>query len=99
MNDDDSRSTTPGPDEADLGALSAFVDNELSDPERAAILDRLANDPQASARVDAYHAQNDALKVLFATPQEEVRCVVLPHRVPWRQRARVAAIWLTVGAA
>lgn len=96
---DDSRSTIPGPDEADLWALSAFVDNALSEPERAAILERLANDPQASARIGAYQAQNAALKALFATPQEQVRCIVLPRRVSWWQRARVAAIWLTVGVA
>lgn len=96
---DDSRSTIPGPDEADLWALSAFVDDELSDPERAAMLERLANDPQASARIAAYQAQNTALKALFATPQENVRCIVLPRRVAWWQHARAAAIWLSVGVA
>jgi anti-sigma factor RsiW len=96
MNDDRDYAK-PGPGEPDLRALSALVDDELSDAERAATLERLAVDADAARRVAHYRAQNAALKALFAMPQETTRCLVLRRRVPWWQRAGVAAAWLSVG--
>jgi len=96
MNDDRDYAK-PGPGEPDLRALSALVDDELSDAERAATLERLAVDADAARRVAHYRAQNAALKALFAMPQETTRCLVLHRRVPWWQRAGVAAAWLSVG--
>lgn len=88
----------PGdPDEAHLQALSAWVDNELSGPERAAVVERLASDPQDSARVADYQAQNAALKAMFATPEDNVRCIFLPRRLPWWRSAGTAAGWLAAG--
>ncbi len=95
MNDDRDYAK-PGPGEPDLLALSALVDNELSAAERAATLERLAVDTDAARRVADYRAQNAALKALFAMPTT-TRCLVLRRRVPWWQRAGVAAAWLSVG--
>jgi anti-sigma factor RsiW len=57
------------PDGVDLRALSAFVDDELSPEERAAIEAQLAQQPQAVARVAAWRAQKAALQALFGAPQ------------------------------
>lgn len=94
---DDTNSKLPDADEANLQMLSALVDHELSDAEQAVIHERLASDPQASARIADYQTQNAALKTLFAMPQDNVRCIFLPRRVPWWQRTGVAACWLAVG--
>jgi len=98
MNDDRDYAK-PGPGELDLRALSALVDDELSAAERAATMERLAVDADAARRVADYRAQNAALKALFGMPQETTRCLVLHRRVPWWQRAGVAAVWLSVGIA
>ncbi|SFI11358.1 Transmembrane transcriptional regulator (anti-sigma factor RsiW) [Collimonas sp. OK307] len=96
MNDDTS-AKLPDPDQAHLQALSALVDNELAAAERVAIIERLASDPQDSARVADYRAQNTALKALFATPQDDVRCIFLPRRTPWWRTTGIAAGWLAAG--
>ncbi|WP_211464101.1 anti-sigma factor family protein [Collimonas silvisoli] len=90
-------STLPDPEQAHLQTLSAWVDNELSGPARTAVVERLASDPQDSARVADYRAQNAALKALFAMPQENVRCIFLPRRAPWWRRAGAAGGWLAAG--
>jgi anti-sigma factor RsiW len=97
MNDNPDPSM-PDPDEAELRALSAFVDGELPQAERAAVLDRVARDPQAASRVAAYHAQTAALKSLFAGDSTG-QCIVLRQRVPWWRRAGLAACWVVLGIA
>ncbi|HEX7933226.1 MAG TPA: anti-sigma factor, partial [Paraburkholderia sp.] len=52
------------PDGVDLRALSAFVDSEVTDDERARMAALLAQHPQAAARVAAWRAQKAALRAL-----------------------------------
>jgi anti-sigma factor RsiW len=94
---EETTSRLPDPGQAHLQTLSAWVDNELSDAERAVVVEQLASDPQDSARVADYRAQNAALKALFATPQDNVRCIFLPRRAPLWRRAGVAGGWLAAG--
>lgn len=94
---EETTSKLPDPDEAHLQMLSAWVDNELSGPGQAVVAERLASDPQDSARVADYRAQNAALKALFATPQDNVQCIFLPRRTPWWRSAGVAGGWLAAG--
>lgn len=82
----------------ELHLLSALVDGELSEAERAAISDRLAEDPVAAASVAHYRAQNAALKALFPLPHEEPALFVR-RRAPWWQWAGMAAMGLTLGLA
>lgn len=84
-------------DKTYLQALSALIDNELSQNERANVLKEMADDPQAAERVAHYRSQNAALKALFPLTQENVRCIVLPRRTPWKKRAGISAVWLTLG--
>ncbi|NML32280.1 anti-sigma factor family protein [Paraburkholderia antibiotica] len=62
MNNDDFASGLP--EGLDLRTLSAYVDGELPDAERAAIAAQLGEHPQAAARVAAWRAQKAALRAL-----------------------------------
>ncbi|WP_233800844.1 anti-sigma factor family protein [Paraburkholderia sp. HP33-1] len=66
MNNDDLDSGLP--DELDLRVLSAYVDGELPDDQRAAIETQLGQHPQAAARVAAWRAQKAALRALCGVP-------------------------------
>jgi anti-sigma factor RsiW len=69
MSHDDHDPAMPRPPDTsgapDLHALSAFVDGELPDDARKAVLDHLAQDPQAAARVADWRAQKAALQALY----------------------------------
>ncbi|SAL50693.1 transmembrane transcriptional regulator (anti-sigma factor) [Caballeronia sordidicola] len=80
----------------ELRALSAFIDDESTDAERAETAARIARDPASAATVAAYRAQDNALRALFAatTDQEPQVVVVRPRR-----RYLMAASWLAVGIA
>lgn len=84
------------PDEAELQALSAMVDDELSGTARAEVMARVAQDADAARRVAAYRAQKSALKSLFAT-EKPPQYVVLRARTPWWRRLGLAACWLAAG--
>jgi len=60
--------TTLLPDEADL---HGYVDGRLDATRRAAVEARLAADPEATQRVQAWMAQRDALRALHAGVREE----------------------------
>lgn len=71
------------PDNSDeLRSLCALVDDELSDAERAALLEQLAHDPAAKARVEHYCSQNAALRRLFPLAGESASLFV-QRRIPW----------------
>ncbi|KXU91237.1 anti-sigma factor [Paraburkholderia monticola] len=59
------------PDELDLRALSAYVDDELPQEQRAAIEALLREHPQAAARVAAWRAQKAALRALCGAPHSD----------------------------
>jgi anti-sigma factor RsiW len=83
----------------DLRALSAFIDDELPHGERAAVRERLAQDPDAASRVAAYRAQKAALQASCAlSARADAPVVVLRVRIPWWRRVGVAACWLVAGA-
>ncbi|MCC8401560.1 anti-sigma factor [Paraburkholderia sp. MMS20-SJTN17] len=69
MNNDDFDSGLP--DELDLRVLSAYVDGELPDAQRAAVETQLGQHPQAAARVAAWRAQKAALRALCGAPRGE----------------------------
>ncbi|HEX3382047.1 MAG TPA: anti-sigma factor [Paraburkholderia sp.] len=71
MNNDDFDSGLP--DELDLRALSAYVDDELPEDQRAAIEAQLREHPQAAARVAAWGAQKAALRALCGAPASDAR--------------------------
>ena len=97
MNNDEN--TTGSANAPDLRALSAFVDSELPESERAAVREHLARDPQAAAQVASWRAQKAALQALCGAPErEEPPFIVLRARIPWWRRVAVAACWLAVGA-
>jgi anti-sigma factor RsiW len=97
MSNDDHDPAVPTP--PDPRALSAFVDNELPDGAREAVLEHLAQDPQAAAQVAAWRSQKAALQALCGAPQHnEPSFIVLRPPVPWWRRAGLAACWLAVGA-
>jgi anti-sigma factor RsiW len=106
MSHDDHDSALPKPPNApDLHALSAFVDGELPDEAHQAVLDHLAQDPQAAARVADWRAQKVALQALCAAPgyaqpheQKEAAFIVVRAPARWWRRAGLAACWLVVGA-
>ncbi|HZZ10629.1 MAG TPA: anti-sigma factor [Paraburkholderia sp.] len=106
MNNNDHDSGLP--EGVDLRALSAFVDDELSPVERAAIEAQLEQHPQVAARVEAWRAQRAALRALCGAPRhagsfvqdgtDEPAFIVVRRETPWWQRAGVAACWLVAGA-
>ncbi|WP_233829447.1 anti-sigma factor family protein [Paraburkholderia sp. ZP32-5] len=67
MNNDDYDSGLP--EGLDLRALSAYIDGELPDAQRADIEAQLDAHPQAAARVAAWHAQAAALRALCGAPR------------------------------
>lgn len=70
------------PENDDVRLLCALVDGELSDAERANLLEQLARDPAAAARVEHYRSQNAALRQLFPLPGEGASLFV-QRRTPW----------------
>jgi anti-sigma factor RsiW len=71
MNNDNPESGLP--DELDLRSLSAYVDGELPEQQRAAIETQLRQHPQAAARVAAWRAQKAALRALCGAPGSDAR--------------------------
>jgi len=69
MNNDDYDSGLP--EGLDLRALSAYVDGELLDAQRAEIEAQLVAHPQAAARVAAWRAQAAALRALCGAPHRD----------------------------
>jgi anti-sigma factor RsiW len=80
----------------ELRALSAFIDGEAPDAERAETAARIARDPASAATVAAYRAQDNALRALFAASEDKEPQVVV---VRPRRRYLMAASWLAVGIA
>ncbi|MFL9907095.1 anti-sigma factor [Paraburkholderia sp. RL17-337-BIB-A] len=108
MNNDHDTSLPEG---LDLRVLSAFVDDELTPAERAAIETQLAHQPQAAARVAAWRAQKAGLQALCGAPQRNERSgsagqsdadepafIVVRRPAPAWQRMGLAACWLALGA-
>jgi anti-sigma factor RsiW len=81
----------------DLRPLSAFADNELSAPERAATLIRVTTDPGAAECVADYCAQKAALTVLFGDSRGTTRCIVSRRRTSRWRRAGLAASCMAMG--
>ncbi|RQS72020.1 anti-sigma factor [Burkholderia sp. Bp8963] len=100
MSDDFDPTVTSGYSERELREFSAFVDGELSEAERLAVIERLSVDPRAADIVASYRAQRAAMRALFADPAARTSgpCIVLRSRVPWWQRAALAACWVALGA-
>jgi anti-sigma factor RsiW len=97
MRHDDRDPAVPKP--PDLQALSAFVDGELPDEARAAVLEHLVQDPQAADQVADWRAQKSALKALCGAPViHQPAFIVVRAPVPWWRRAGLAACWLAAGA-
>ncbi|MBB5496374.1 anti-sigma factor [Paraburkholderia sp. MM5384-R2] len=88
MNHDDSDSGLH--DELDLRALSAYVDGELPEEQRAAIETQLRQHPQATARVAAWRAQKTALRALCGAPDSDARQAQAGQRADDRQQAAEA---------
>lgn len=88
------------PDGIDLQMLGAFVDGELPDEQRTAVLAWLERDAQARAYVASWRAQKTALQALCNTPERDAPpVVVLRTRASWPRRMAVAASWLAAGIA
>lgn len=89
------------PESVSEAELQAYVDGRL-DPGRAAELEaRLAADPQAAERAQAYRAQNRALRALFDPLLDEpvpARLTATLRRPRRTLRAAAAVAWLAVGA-
>ncbi|MBC8735840.1 anti-sigma factor [Paraburkholderia sp. UCT31] len=88
MNNDDSDSGLH--DELDLRALSAYVDGELPEEQRAAIETQLRQHPQATARVAAWRAQKAALRALCGAPDSDARQAQAGQRADDRHQAAEA---------
>ncbi|SAL12284.1 transmembrane transcriptional regulator (anti-sigma factor) [Caballeronia udeis] len=96
--------TNPGrPEQAEssaaaneLRALSAFIDDEAPEAERAETAERIARDPASAATVAAYRAQDSALRALFTAAADNEPQVVV---VRPRRRYLIAASWLVMGIA
>lgn len=98
MNDDDRDSERESG--IDPQMLGAFVDGELDEAHRAAVLAAMEHDAEARARVAAWRAQKSALRALCDMPQESAASVVVLHaRTPWPRRMALAAAWLVAGIA
>ncbi len=92
----DAHNPAPVPD---LRMLSAFVDDELSEGERAVVREHLSHDEDAAAQVAAWRAQKAALQALCGTAaRDDAKFVVLRARTPWWRRTAIAACWLVAGA-
>ena len=66
----------------ELRALSAFIDDEAPDAERAETAARIARDPASAATVAAYRAQDNALRALFAASADKEPQVVRRASAP-----------------
>jgi len=75
--------------------LHAYVDGELTPQQQAELEARLAADPQASARTEAYRRQNQLLRAALDPMLAEP---VPPRLLVLRARSRFPA-WLRAGAA
>lgn len=85
-------------DANDLWLLSAFVDDELSEKEREAVLVRLQTDAQAAEIVRHYRAQKSSLKTVFPiAPNSGVMRISRPAS-HWRP-VGIAAVWIALGIA
>jgi anti-sigma factor RsiW len=78
----------------ELRALSAFIDGELPAAEHVETAARIARDPASAATANAYRAQDNALRALFATGAEPQVVIVRPRR-----RYLMAACWIVAGIA
>ena len=105
---DDHRDSGPEAGKADKASeagidsqmLGAFVDGELNETHRAAVLSALERDPEAKARVAAWRAQKAALRALCNAPEEGAApVIVLRARTAWPRRMALAAGWLAAGIA
>jgi len=76
--------------------LSALVDGELSERERAEVAERLAHDPEGAARVAQYRLQNAALRALFPLPAE-TPSLFIQRQAPWWRVGLVGGLCLTLG--
>jgi anti-sigma factor RsiW len=84
---------------SDLRTLSAFIDDELPDGTRAAVLEHLERDQEAAAQVAAWRSQKAALRALCGAPlHSEPSFIVLRTAPPWWRRAGLATCWLAAGA-
>ena len=101
MSDNLDPTAASGFSDAELRALSAFVDDELTAAERQALGARLVVDRRAANVVARYRAQRAALRVLCADPaaQASRTCVVLRTRASWWHRTALAVGSLAAGAA
>ncbi|MDR3096378.1 MAG: anti-sigma factor [Paraburkholderia sp.] len=97
---DPSAAVATSDSDADLAALSAYVDDELPADAREAWQARLAADAHAARRVAAWRAQKAALQTLCRAGDEAASpgYVVLRRRDPWWHRAGLAAAWVVAGA-
>jgi anti-sigma factor RsiW len=77
MNNDDYDHSLP--EGLDLRALSAFVDGELSRAQRVEVEVKLAQHPQAAAKVAAWRAQKAALQALCGMPRRGGRGASAEH--------------------
>jgi anti-sigma factor RsiW len=84
------------PEDRDLQALSAYVDDELQGSERDAVASRVASDADSAATLAAYRAQDNALRALFAD-QSEPQVVLMRPRA--KERYLLAACFMVVGIA
>ncbi|MGF6262176.1 anti-sigma factor RsiW [Paraburkholderia youngii] len=85
MNNDNPESGLP--DEPDLRSLSAYVDGELTDEQRAAVETQLRQHPQAAARVAAWRAQKAALRALCGVPGSDAWQAQAGHGADFEQQA------------
>ncbi|MEX3943551.1 anti-sigma factor [Paraburkholderia sp. BR10937] len=100
MSDNLDPTVSSGYSERELREFSAFVDDELPEAERLAMIEQLSVDRRAAGIVAAYSAQRAALSELFADLDKRTSgpCIVLRPRVPWWRRAALAACWVSLGA-
>jgi anti-sigma factor RsiW len=96
--------TSPALEAADRDLrLSAYLDDELDDGDRAAVRDWLAANPAAQARLDALRADRDALCAALQptldepAPERLVRAVMHEGRSRWAQWRVAASALLFVG--
>lgn len=87
--------TTP-PEPVSDNDLHAFVDGQLDEKRRREVAAYLAENTEAAARVAAYRAQNEALKVLFEPALSEP----VPRRLglPASSRRALHARWAAAAA-
>jgi anti-sigma factor RsiW len=78
--------------------LHAYVDRQLSEAERLEIEAELSRDPEAAARVNDYHRQNEALHALFdpILDQPHALGIAARRRTRWQRWGGFAAA-LAVG--